>query len=82
LSAHIVNDTSTPAPAAPAAPHDKTDSDAVLNMLPLRYGGQHTARDIKPPAGVDVEMVVDVDEHGTPHVHSPATGVAAMAGAT
>ena len=67
-------------PSAPPAAHGHhQDSTTLLSMLLLRYRGRRTARGVKPPAGVQTELLFEVDGRGKPHVSSPGEGVRAMA---
>ena len=80
LSARVWSGASDPVelPSAPSTAQDGGGGAALLSMVLLRYKGAHTARGVKPHAGVQTELLFEVDGSGKPHVSSPGKGVAAM----
>ncbi len=75
----------TPAGAAPTA---AAAQDAALNMLMVRFAGEHAARQALAESGSkkhedkkepQVELFIEANEHGRRRVVAPKTGTAAFA---
>ena len=92
LSAQVDRGASNPletsAAPAGAAPTAGADQAAELNMLLVRFVGEHAARQALAKSGstkhqdhkaLQVELVIEANEHGRRRVINPTTGTAAFA---